>query len=107
MRTIFPPEAEGELKRSCLPDIERDYFVEVGANQAEVLSQTFDPERRGWAGVLIEPQPSLADDLRRRRSAKVFAEACSSRRNSGARMRLPGESRAAQLDVKLPCSVPC
>ena len=71
MRTIFRAEAEGELKRSCLPDIERDYFVEVGANQ-EPLSQTFDLEQRGWTAVLIEPQPGLADDLRRRRSGEGF-----------------------------------
>jgi hypothetical protein len=71
MRTIFPAEAEGELKRSCLPDIERDHFVEVGANQAEPL-QTFDLEQHGRTAVLIEPQPSLADDLRRRRSGEGF-----------------------------------
>ena len=101
MRTIFPPEVEGELKRSFLQDIERGYFVEVGANQAEALSQTFDLEQRGWTGALIEPQPSLADDLRRRRSAKVFAEACSSRRNSGSRMRLHLAGPHSSFDGRL------
>lgn len=101
MRTIFPQEIEGELKRSFLQNVERGYFVEVGANQAEALSQTFDLEKRGWSGVLIEPQPRLADDLRRRRSAKVFAEACSSRRNSGSRMRLHLAGPNSSFDPRL------
>ena len=31
----------------------------------------------GWSGVLIEPQPNLAGELKRERSAQVFAVACS------------------------------
>jgi FkbM family methyltransferase len=88
LRTIFPQEVESELKRAYFGNNDRGYFVEVGANQPEELSQTFDLEGRGWTGVLIEPQPDLAEKLRRRRSAKVVAEACSSRGNSGSRMNL-------------------
>ena len=88
MRTIFEQEVESDLKRAFFSDTERGCFVEVGANQPENLSQTFDLEQRGWIGVLIEPQPHLAEELKRRRSAKVYAEACSSRRNSGSRMTL-------------------
>ncbi len=88
MRTIFPMHAEEELKREFFADLDRGYFIEVGANQPEELSQTYELERRGWSGILVEPQPDLAEQLRQRRSAKVFAEACSSRRNSGSRMTL-------------------
>jgi FkbM family methyltransferase len=88
LRAIFPQEAENELKAMYLGEIARGYFVEVGANQPEDLSQTFSLEQKGWTGVLVEPQPDLADALKRRRSAKVFAEACTSRRNSGSRMTL-------------------
>src|ERR1700683_5446717 len=88
MRAVFPQEVESELKRSFFGHIEEGYFVEVGANQPEDLSQTFDLEQRGWTGVLVEPQPELANELKRRRSAKVFAEACFSRRNSGSRLKL-------------------
>ena len=88
MRTIFEQNAEDELKRAFFSDTARGYFVEVGANQPEGLSQTFELEQKGWTGVLIEPQPALAEELKRRRSAKVYAEACSSRRNSGARLTL-------------------
>jgi len=88
VRTVFPQEVEKELKRAFFGGNDRGYFVEVGANQPVELSQTFDLEQRGWTGVLVEPQPDLADKLRRWRSAKVFAEACSSRRDSGSRMKL-------------------
>lgn len=88
MRTIFGQEVEDGLRRAFFSDTERGYFVEVGANHPERSSQTFDLERSGWTGVLIEPQPDLAEELRQRRSAKVYAEGCSSRANSGSRMTL-------------------
>jgi len=88
MRSIFPAEMESELKLAFLGESSPGYFVEVGANQPRELSQTFDLEQRGWTGLLVEPQPGLADELRRQRSAKVFAAACSSRRNSGTSMTL-------------------
>jgi FkbM family methyltransferase len=88
LRTIFPYEAEDELKEAYLRDINQGFFVEVGANGPRTLSQTYALEQRGWTGVLVEPQPDLAAELRRQRSAKVFAEACTSRRNSGSRMLL-------------------
>jgi FkbM family methyltransferase len=88
VRTIFGQEGEDELRREFFRDSDRGYFVEVGAYQPEHLSQTFDLEQRGWSGVLVEPQPDLAAELRRRRTAKVYAEACSSRANSGSQMTL-------------------
>jgi FkbM family methyltransferase len=59
------------------------FFVEVGANEPRERSQTWHLEQAGWRGVLIEPQPALADALRAQRSAKVFAVACSSPDNAG------------------------
>jgi FkbM family methyltransferase len=101
MRTVFPHHFEGELKRSFFGQEPRGYFVEVGANQPQALSQTFDLEQRGWTGVLVEPQPELADELRRRRSAKVFAEACSSREKSGSRMLLHLAGPHSSFDRRL------
>lgn len=86
MRTIFPQEVETDLKQAFLGQIQNGYFVDVGAFRPEEGSQTYDLEQRGWSGVLVEPQPKLAEDLRRRRTAKVFAVACSSPRNSGTLM---------------------
>jgi hypothetical protein len=88
LRTIFGQDVENDLKKAFFCDTDRGYFVEVGANQPKNLSQTFDLEQKGWTGVLIEPQPDLAEELRRQRSAKVYAEACSSRGNAGARLTL-------------------
>jgi FkbM family methyltransferase len=47
------------------------------------MSQTWHLELLGWRGILIEPQPALAQKLRERRHALVFACACSSPQNAG------------------------
>src|SRR3954463_14231239 len=61
----------------------RGYFVEVGANEPHERSQTWHLEQAGWTGILIEPQPELAEQLRQARAAQVFAVACSSPHNAG------------------------
>jgi hypothetical protein len=76
MHSVFAQEAEDDLRRAFLEQIERGYFVEIGANHPQHLSQTFELEQRWWTGILVEPQPELAEALRGRRSARVFAEAC-------------------------------
>lgn len=83
MRAIFPPDVENALKESFFAGVTRGFFVEVGANDPELLSQTFHLEQRGWTGVLVEPQPELAARLAATRKAKVFAVACSSPANAG------------------------
>jgi len=100
---MLPQSAEEPLKHAFFADTERGFFVEVGANQPREFSQTFDLEQRGWTGVLIEPQPELAEALRKQRSAKVFAEACSSRRNSGSRLPLylAGSQSSFDRDLRL------
>lgn len=64
----------------------KDFFVEVGANEPQLRSQTFHLEQAGWTGVLIEPQPDLAEKLRATRKAQVFAVACSSPANAGQKL---------------------
>jgi len=59
------------------------YFVEVGANDPQFESQTWHLEQSGWTGTLVEPQPDLAERLRRERRARVFAVACSAPENAG------------------------
>ena len=39
----------------------KGFFVEVGANDARERSQTWHLEQAGWTGLLMEPQPDLAD----------------------------------------------
>jgi len=62
---------------------DKGYFVEVGANDPRERSQTWLLEQSGWTGVLVEPQPDLAAELRANRKAKVFSVACSSPENAG------------------------
>jgi FkbM family methyltransferase len=88
MRAIYPYEAETGLKEAFFEGARAGYFVEVGANDPQIISETLHLEQRGWTGVLIEPQPDLAEKLRQRRSAKVYAVACSSPANAGTTMAL-------------------
>ncbi len=49
------------------------YFVEIGAHHPYKLSQTWLLEKNGWRGILIEPIPHLAKELReKRKNSKVF-----------------------------------
>jgi FkbM family methyltransferase len=52
------------------------YFVEVGANNPVIDSKTWSLEQIGWIGLLIEPQPELAERLRSLRRSDVGCFAC-------------------------------
>ncbi len=82
MTVVLTHVREASLVRKFFGD-RLGFFVEVGANHPHEESQTWDLDRRGWTGVLIEPQPVLAANLREKRTAQVFAVACSSPDNSG------------------------
>jgi FkbM family methyltransferase len=101
MRAIFPPEVENELKEAFFGGTTHGYFVEVGANDPEMLSQTFHLEQLGWSGILVEPQPTLAKQLAARRKAKVFAVACSSPANAGKTLTLHLAGIHSSLDPAL------
>jgi FkbM family methyltransferase len=83
MRTVFPYQAEDRLKAEFVDASRPGFFVEVGANDPLLGSQSWRFEQAGWTGILIEPQPDLAERLRRTRRARVVAAACSSPANSG------------------------
>jgi FkbM family methyltransferase len=76
----------------------KGYFVEVGANEPRARSQTFHLERAGWTGVLVEPQPDLAERLRAERTARVFAVACSAPENAGRTLPLHVAGPLSALD---------
>ena len=88
MRTVFPDVAEERLKAEFFSALPRGFFVEVGANEPQYGSQSWQFEQAGWTGILVEPQPALADRLRQTRRARVVAAACSSPGNAGAMMTL-------------------
>jgi len=88
MRAVFPQEVEEALKVDFFGARHDGYFVEVGANEPQRASQTWGFEQLGWRGILVEPQPDLAERLRRERNAQVVAAACSRPENDGRRMTL-------------------
>jgi FkbM family methyltransferase len=88
MRTVFPDLAEERLKAEFFGALPHGFFVEVGANEPQHGSQSWQFEQAGWTGILVEPQPELAERLRQTRRARVVAAACSSPGNVGAMMTL-------------------
>ena len=88
MTVMFPYAAENPLKEEFFGHSRRGYFVDVGANDPERWSQSFHLEQMGWDGIVVEPQPQLAELLRQRRKAKVYAVACSGPENAGQQMTL-------------------
>lgn len=91
------PEYERRLIAAFFGD-RKGYFVEVGANEPQARSQTWHLEQAGWTGVLVEPQPDLAQALRSNRRAKVFAAACSSPANAGRTLQLHVAGPLSSLD---------
>ena len=88
MRTVFADSVEDELKAEFFAKSPAGFFVEVGANEPRHGSQTWQFEQAGWNGVLVEPQPELAERLRAARRARIVAAACSSPANAGGKMTL-------------------
>lgn len=91
-------DREQRLVRDFFGGARSGFFVEVGANDPYHASQSSHLEQLGWTGILIEPQPNLAADLARSRTAKVFAVACSSPQNAGKVMRLHVAGALSSLD---------
>jgi FkbM family methyltransferase len=75
-RTLLDAE-HAEVRRYLSP-IGPGRFLEIGANEPVVMSQTHHLERAGWIGVLVEPQPHLADRLQcERPGSRVVRSVCS------------------------------
>ena len=66
-------------------------FLEAGANDPQLLSQTYLLEKRGWTGILIEPVPKCCEALRRVRTrSHIFQNALGSPQHRGMlRLRVP------------------
>lgn len=82
-RAIFPYNVEERLREEFFAGAGEGFFVDVGANEPTEGSQTWHLEKLGWRGIVVEPQPRLAEKLREQRQAAVFACACSSPQNAG------------------------
>ena len=75
MQSIFHPTEEQRLVQDFFK-AGVGIFVDVGANDPIVDSQSFHLEKLGWTGILVEPLPEYAERLRRERKAKVYEVAC-------------------------------
>jgi FkbM family methyltransferase len=67
----------GRILKEILP--EKGFYVDVGAHDGRSSSNTFNLEKQGWTGVLIEPILSKYFRIRQLRSLlsnKVFHAAC-------------------------------
>lgn len=47
------------------------YFVDIGANDGVTGSNSYLLEKNGWQGLLVEPNPSLVDELKKIRSSSI------------------------------------
>lgn len=84
------PCKEEEIEKKLIQDFfngkKKGFFVEVGANEPDLLlSQTFHLEKYfDWEGILIEPIDYLCDKLRDERSrSKTYQVACTSSEKVG------------------------
>ena len=84
---------EKELIRDFFKGKESGFFIEVGANEPDLIySQTFHLEKNhNWNGILIEPIDYLYDKLKHARTgAKAFQVACTSKEKTGiATLKIP------------------
>lgn len=74
-RAVFPTSMERPLIAAFFTS-RNGTFVEVGAYDAVYQSQSYQLELQGWNGVLIEPLPEQAENLRRSRRGAVVERAC-------------------------------
>jgi FkbM family methyltransferase len=64
------------------------FYVDVGANDPVLDSQSQHLEAIGWTGLLIEPDPDCCELLRQHRAGTVVQMACSSPANAGQQLLL-------------------
>ena len=78
------------------------FFVEIGANDPEQLSQTLLLEQKGWKGILVEPQSKFYEKLCRLRPAsRVYQVACGAPEQRGtAVLHIPQDERLSSLVSK-------
>lgn len=85
-RSIFKDQSERELLKAFLPA--DGVYADVGANDPENGSQTYDLDRKGWKGILVEPLLECAERLRSARTGIVFPVAAGSPVEAGKTMPL-------------------
>lgn len=93
------PAVEQQLVRDFFAG-RAGYYVDVGANDPVLDSQSQHLEQLGWAGLLIEPDPDCCDLLAKIRSGTVVQVACSSPANAGKQLLLNRAGPHSTLEDK-------
>lgn len=81
------PAVERQLVQEFFSD-GLGFYVDVGANDPVLDSQSQHLEALGWTGLLVEPDPDCCELLRRSRKGVVIEMACSSPENAGKQLQL-------------------
>ncbi len=76
------PAVEQQLVRAFF-GAQPGFYVDVGANDPVVDSQSWHLEQLGWTGLLVEPDPDCCMRLREQRKGTVVQKACSCPANAG------------------------
>jgi hypothetical protein len=71
----FPTEFKAQLEQ-IFANKSKGFFVECGANDGELLSNTLELETRGWTGLLVEAHPELGISLLTKNRKAWFANVC-------------------------------
>lgn len=92
------------------------FYVDVGANDPVLDSQSKHLEVLGWTGLLVEPDPDCCALLRQSRTGTVVEMACSSPENAGKFLQLNRAGPHSTLEeqpiaigavVRATVAVPC
>ena len=82
------PNDEQELVREFFKNKKNGFYVDVGANDPVIESQTYHLEKSGWMGLLIEPLNNYCNELKEKRTGVVIQNACSAPNNHLKTLRL-------------------
>jgi FkbM family methyltransferase len=78
-----------DRKLSRWLDFNNGFFIEAGANDGFTQSNTYYLEKmRKWSGLLIEPEPKLAEECRKNRNQPVIEAALVERALDGVQVEL-------------------
>lgn len=97
----IPPSLEQECVRSFFSNEKNGTFIDVGANDPFLESQSYHLEQLGWSGLLIEPLPNMCELLRQNRTGVVVPYACSSKENHKKILPLISFGMCSTLEDKL------
>jgi FkbM family methyltransferase len=74
-RASFAQYGEDLIAESYLGDVERGFFVDIGAHHPVRFSNTYRFYRRGWSGINVDPIPAAIRNFNARRPRDINVEA--------------------------------